>query len=419
MSGSSRVAELLNISPKEAVSFCEQVRTLSGLGAPLQYKTIAQYLAQNLQKEVSSAQTIAEIIRANKDEIAKVRIQKKASKETKTELPKTTQVRRKGSKAISKYHTYRPAAIGRPTTLQKKLAQRSAQEERPILQEPFRASKTKSTRQPSEPSSSIDGIEVRNSELIQQVKHYVIDESGVLINPDLLDTGEHRKSRDERLSHVTTQPPHLAPNNTFAKIAVKRKKTPGNSNVNTVFEANAKQRKLDDALEKANDSKRPAHIQCPECKATIKSAKFERHLAKAHPRVYRLAFYEKTGDRLQLSKTGKNEHSTKEGNLVKCPLCEHRTQYNVLFVHIQVSHPEVNPKIVMAKFNQVYKGNKPIEKDRYENELNELVKERERLKQGQDEPRDGGKYMGHMRREQGKFGSLPLYDDYSDEADAE
>jgi len=40
--------------------------------------------------------------------------------------------------------------------------------------------------------------------------------------------------------------------------------------------------------------------------------------------------------------------------------------------------------------------------------------------QSHDEPMDGGKYLGHMEREwDGKFGSLPLYDDHNDEADAD
>lgn len=46
--------------------------------------------------------------------------------------------------------------------------------------------------------------------------------------------------------------------------------------------------------------------------------------------------------------------------------------------------------------------------------------EEEALRQSFDEPIDGGKYLGHMRREwDGKFGSLPLYDDYEDESNAD
>lgn len=32
------------------------------------------------------------------------------------------------------------------------------------------------------------------------------------------------------------------------------------------------------------------------------------------------------------------------------------------------------------------------------------------------DPRDGGKYLGHIAREGGRFGSLPQFDDYGDES---
>lgn len=32
---------------------------------------------------------------------------------------------------------------------------------------------------------------------------------------------------------------------------------------------------------------------------------------------------------------------------------------------------------------------------------------------------DGGKYLGYLAREQGRFGSMPSYDDYSDEGKAD
>ena len=43
-----------------------------------------------------------------------------------------------------------------------------------------------------------------------------------------------------------------------------------------------------------------------------------------------------------------------------------------------------------------------------------------KLRQSDHESSYGDKYVGQSRREwDGKFGSLPLYDDYGDEADAE
>jgi uncharacterized C2H2 Zn-finger protein len=42
----------------------------------------------------------------------------------------------------------------------------------------------------------------------------------------------------------------------------------------------------------------------------------------------------------------------------------------------------------------------------------------EALHQSFDEPRDSSKYWGHMRREGGKFGSHPIFDDYGEESEA-
>lgn len=137
------------------------------------------------------------------------------------------------------------------------------------------------------------------------------------------------------------------------------------------------------------------HTKCPICKSAIRSDSAEKHFAKAHP----------------------GENFLEYANLAQCPLCKHRTHYNVLFVHIQISHPEKNPKIVMAEYNrELRKRNK---EEKIEKEIDQLVSESEKLKQSHDEPRDAGKYLGFMIRENGKFGSLPLQDNYSDESDAE
>ncbi len=64
MSPTYKIAELLKISFREAVAYCEEVRLISGLGPALPYKTIAQHLAQNLT-ELPSPQRMVEIIREN------------------------------------------------------------------------------------------------------------------------------------------------------------------------------------------------------------------------------------------------------------------------------------------------------------------------------------------------------------------
>jgi hypothetical protein len=59
-----KIAKLLKLSPLAATSYCEKVRSLSGLGSRLHYKTIAQYVTQHIN-EAQSPQIIAEFIQKN------------------------------------------------------------------------------------------------------------------------------------------------------------------------------------------------------------------------------------------------------------------------------------------------------------------------------------------------------------------
>jgi hypothetical protein len=217
--------------------------------------------------------------------------------------------------------------------------------------------------------------------------------------------------------------------------------------------------RLSSVIETATNQEASDFRQCPICNVAVKQNRLKKHIATVHrgvpvpgnqmekPPIKKAAQADDMiakSTALSRKRTQRsvrhshnaldNQNGTKtsgfstsvdkvvtnrEANVVKCPLCKHRAAYKVLFTHLQVSHPEINPKIVMAKFNRVNSHNARGNLSRYQEELNDLVKDYERLKQGLDEHRDGGKYMGHMRREHGRFGSLPLYDDYSDESDAE
>ncbi len=52
----------------------------------------------------------------------------------------------------------------------------------------------------------------------------------------------------------------------------------------------------------------------------------------------------------------RNLRDFKQG-LLKCPLCEHRTEYPMMYDHIVICHPARNAKIVMAEFNRQLNGN--------------------------------------------------------------
>lgn len=152
----------------------------------------------------------------------------------------------------------------------------------------------------------------------------------------------------------------------------------------------------------------PGFEKCPFCWSTIKSDLLHSHIKTNHPAI-------------DISKVkilnNKKIHSVFSGKWLQCPLCNYQNRYQFLFTHIESTHTEVNPKIVMAKLNREIKQR--CLEDQQSNSLDHLVRDYEKLHQSQDEPRDAGKYAGYMSRENGKFGSLPLYDNYSDEASSD
>jgi hypothetical protein len=101
-----KIAELLKISPIAATDYCEKVRSLSGLGSALHYKTIAQHLFYHLS-EAPSPQRMVELVRENKlpsGPITKVK-QKKVSQLHVLSSRKRT-VSRRIKKGIRKRYEY-------------------------------------------------------------------------------------------------------------------------------------------------------------------------------------------------------------------------------------------------------------------------------------------------------------------------
>jgi hypothetical protein len=158
---------------------------------------------------------------------------------------------------------------------------------------------------------------------------------------------------------------------------------------------------------KTNKEQKPllvdAREKCPFCHYVMPRELLVDHIHEKHPSI-------------DLRTVGIVRMSTHKYRPVYCPLCDHVVQYKMLFAHIEETHPEQQAKLIMAEFNRKYR--KQQEDEKIERDLDHLVSEYERLKQSHDEPRDAGKYMGFMSRENGKFGSLPLHDNYSDESDA-
>ena len=79
MNNTKLIAELLGISAKDAIAYCEEVRRRTGLGSALHYRAIAYYLIL-LQTISPSPLRIAEMINENKAKIVLGKKQTKSSK---------------------------------------------------------------------------------------------------------------------------------------------------------------------------------------------------------------------------------------------------------------------------------------------------------------------------------------------------
>jgi hypothetical protein len=97
-----KIAELLKTSFSEAKKYCEEVRSISGLGSNLSYKTIAYHLAQH-PAEVLSPEDMARIVKKYPAVIQPVQPAKqKKSKQVPLRKPKRWNI----AKAVSKERRY-------------------------------------------------------------------------------------------------------------------------------------------------------------------------------------------------------------------------------------------------------------------------------------------------------------------------
>ena len=129
----------------------------------------------------------------------------------------------------------------------------------------------------------------------------------------------------------------------------------------------------------------------------MKSIRFEKHLVDMHPEAFQelqtaisgsLGWHNEKGVGLSF------RDPLQENHTVKGPLCEHAAPYNVLQAHVRDSHPEIDPRLVMTRFNKVHRCKDDENLNRYQDELNQLVKEYAWLKRVQAEPWDGSKGNG-------------------------
>jgi hypothetical protein len=273
---------------------------------------------------------------------------------------------------------------------------------------------------------------------------FFVDESGVVINPRLLPKGERpRPSRKHGTrilpNRVTSRPEHYPPKKNFKSIDGKRAKRRiiVNPPTDPVKVATSLVDKIYLVIERAKKSQEHILIVCPFCNLAISPAKLIKHMLRVHPeeqevRSLKTIEGEKAAEPqppqaylLPKRVSAKKSNSSGLATLVACPHCTAQVKSTKLQKHIAKVHPKT-----LLRSQQVAKKVKTIPNRKRkaptqsstkaglgqeEGRINSL----EAFRQSFDEQRDGSKGLGHMRRESnGRFGSYPLHDDYSDEADA-
>ena len=224
-------------------------------------------------------------------------------------------------------------------------------------------------------------------------KNYVITEGGFVVSADLLQAEEPRRPREERWRNVSPKQQDYAPKNTFEAINREQNKI-SNPIQKWKKSLDVSERKhinllrpLLETLEKANRPRKVRTVTCPLCRGVMRSIRFEQHLVDLHPEEFR-----------ELQKTVSSSAGwqnvqgvglvfrdpLQENQSVKCPLCEHTTRYKAVQDHLREGHPEVDSGLMMKRFSRANRSKDYESLLMYQAELNEMVREYKRLKQGQD-----------------------------------
>lgn len=226
---------------------------------------------------------------------------------------------------------------------------------------------------------------------IKPSKEIFIDESGFIV--PMVDTQQENRK--------PTQNIYISPR----KKTGKNKKIPKKKSVETEHTVNLPQ----------ENKKEPEKPKSPQKRKRTKTNEIpkDQSIEPSH-------IFEKIRDAVsddEKTKQKKGHAEIPKYQPVICPICNRSMIYQELYDHIQANHPKENPKIILAKFKQVIRQR--MGSSDYVDISNKPVNLEEAFSQSDDETRYAGKYLGYMRRESGKFGSLPLYDDYDDESNSE
>lgn len=160
-----------------------------------------------------------------------------------------------------------------------------------------------------------------------------------------------------------------------------------------------------------------ALVRCPVCKTSVKSSRLENHIRKVHPSFYRDEVDTELNDAINLKPARETPNQ-----IVQCPRCLVKIASKRLDKHMKTYHSEGTSNLGQNRGKAVSRTNhgKNIKNQQYNDRSSEPINaviKNEDVRDSFDDLQDGSKYWGFMRREQGRYGSFPMFDDYSEESE--
>lgn len=152
-------------------------------------------------------------------------------------------------------------------------------------------------------------------------------------------------------------------------------------------------------------------IPCKYCDAPVAPKNMERHLRKVHP-VESAAPQPVSSPNLAPKKPRAIRLPGTDARYVYCSECKRPVHRDKLQAHLRKVHDIWVKRDERNHFRRVTRRTKSQSPRASASERLSL----QQLEQIANEPFDGGKHLGHIERENGRFGTLPLYDDYSEES---
>lgn len=148
-------------------------------------------------------------------------------------------------------------------------------------------------------------------------------------------------------------------------------------------------------------------VACPLCNAAVKPTRLDRHFRKVHQQY------------ITPSPSSHTTDKASDSGLILCPVCKMALDPSRLAQHVlEVHRQQIQPKPSSIKNKPG--GQSTGQRRPLSQPASNDSQEQDTFDQSFHEARFGDKYVGLSRREgSGRFGSLPLYDDYGDEADAD